>query len=416
MRNSLKKILYILPRPVRTGIVLVRECWWFIVMSAWEKVNYPNLQKIKIKKKNGPIKNILIYHINGLTYAGTEKNLQLIANGLSDKYNIFYMYGEKTAEESRKESLNSHISLIPFSYESNEIAVPHKLNGMRPHIKEVIVDHDIDLIITASPGYAHYPWNIITDIPIVLLNIFGAPVIQSNIKKIIYISNEIRKHAERWTGHQESATVAYCPINNPSLDIDSGNKLRERLGIPKKAFVLGRIGRADDAIFDPIGIEAFSLALKNHPELHYIVMSPPPILEKIVAERNISNVHFLAPSGSEADVWAFHYALDVFAHFRADGETSGVAIAESLSAGNPIITHRSRVWNAHLEYLKENCARIADIDSVEEYANYIEEFIDLKANHPTSWKKIQEQATLVGFNNFSPDAYLEKIHTILQKI
>lgn len=416
MRGLLKKMLYTLPRPFRTVVVMMRELYWQVRLTSWEKKHYPNLQKIQ--KRNGVIKNILIYHINGLTHAGTEKNLQLIANGLSGKYNVFYMYGDKTAEESRKDILDSRISLIPFSYESNEVVVPHKLKGMTPHIKEVIVDHDIDLIITASPGYAHYPWNVVTEIPIVLSNVFGAPSLQKNIVATIFMSETVLKHAVAWTGNKDNYFTQFLPIGKmpPQNTRELGSILRSKLGINETDFVFGRIGRDDDAIFDPIGILAWQKIAANYPQAHLLVMSPPPILVKMVNREKIPRVHLLPPSGEEEDVWAFHGAIDAMAHFRKDGETSGVAIAESLTIGNPIITHRSTIWNAHLEYLKENCSRIADIDSVEEYANYMKEFILLKRSNPTSWKKINEEATMVGFNNFSPDAYLEKVHAILQKI
>jgi glycosyltransferase involved in cell wall biosynthesis len=246
------------------------------------------------------------------------------------------------------------------------------------------------------------------------LNIFGAPTIQENVKKIIYISNEVRKHAEKWTGYQKVATVSYCPIANPPIDIDT--TLRERLGIPLNAFVLGRIGRADDSIFDQIGIRAFAEVVKSHSDLHYIIMSPPPILEKIVAEDKITNVHFLPPSGKEADVWAFHKALDVFAHFRFDGETSGVAIAESLILGNPVITHRSRIWNAHLEYLAPDFAKIAEIDDVSSYAKYIVEFMEIKQNNPLEWQKTRAAALSCGEYNFSSKIYSEKIRNMIAEL
>lgn len=416
MRILLKKILYSLPLSVRILVVCIREFYWLVRMLVWEKAHYPNLPKIQ--EKNGPIKNILIYHINGLTHAGTEKNLQLIANGLSGKYNVFYMYGEKGAQEERKETLDSHIKLIPFSYELNEVSVPHRVYGMKPHIKEALTDNDIDLIITASPGYSHYPWNLITTIPIVLSNVFGAPSLQKNIAATIFMSETVRNHAEKWTGPSKKHHTKFLPIAKlpPENSHELGNNLRKSLNIPMTDFVFGRIGRDDNNIFDPIGIRAWQKISSRYPNAHLLVMSPPPALVDIVKDEKIPRVHFLPPSGKEEDVWKFHGAIDAMTHFRRDGETSGVAIAESLTIGNPVITHRSTIWNAHLEYLKENCARVADIDSVKEYANYMKEFILLKRNAPASWEKMKKEASMVGFNNFSPDTYVEKMHTVLEKI
>lgn len=384
MRSFLKKILQIFPERVRIGIVMFRESWWQMIMYNWEKNRYPailrHFDRAQNKSNKKQIQNILIYHVNGLSHSGTEKNLQLIANGLLDKYSVFFMYSDKTADKSRRDSLDTRINLIPFSYEINEIKVPHRLHDMRPHIKEVISEKNIDLIITASPGYAHYPWNIITEIPIILSNVFGAPSLQKNIATHIFMSETVLKHAEAWTGKRKNHTTQFLPIGKtpPNNVRDLGLKLRTKIGIPESDFVFGRIGRDSDAIFDPIGIRAWQSIAEKYPEVHFLIMSPPDILKNIVANEKIPRVHFIPPSGDEKDIWSFHGALDAMAHFRKDGETSGVAIAESLTVGNPIITHRSTIWNAHLEYLTQDCARVANIDSIEEYAAYMEELILLR--------------------------------------
>lgn len=414
--NLLKRILYVLPISFRKTVVLVREWYWRVRITSWEKQQYPNLPEITSHKRK--VKNVLIYHISGLTHAGTEKNLQLIANSLVDEYEVYFMYGEKGSESERKETLDSRIKLIPFSYELNEVNLPHRLHGMKPHLKEVLVAKDIDLIITASPGYAHYPWNIISKIPIVLSNVFGAPTLQKNIAATIFMSETVQNHAEGWVGRSKNSYTRFLPIGKlpPKNCRELGGLLRKRLGILDTDFVFGRIGRDDNNIFDPIGIRAWQKIAPEYPHAHLLVMSPPPILVKIVKEEKISRVHFLPPSGKEDDVWAFHGAIDAMSHFRRDGETSGVAIAESLTIGNPIITHKSHIWNAHLEYLTADCSRVAEIDDFNGYADYMEEFIDLKINHSEKWQQYIEASKQCGEKNFSPVSYIESIQSIVSKL
>lgn len=86
-------------------------------------------------------------------------------------------------------------------------------------------------------------------------------------------------------------------------------------------------------------------------------------------------MHFLDPIYAEEDVWAFHNAIDVLAHFRYDGESCGLNIAESMLSGNPIISHRSRIWNAHLEYLSQDNSFVAGIDDIDAYGNAMEFFM-----------------------------------------
>lgn len=415
MREVLKKIILALPLSARTLTVSLREYWWQWRMAAWERKNYPQLPKETRGSHQGKTKNILVYCINGMTYAGTEKNLQVIANGLAETHRVFYMYGDKNIASGRKESMDKRITFIPFSYTNNEVSVPHQLTGMNPHIKEVVAQHEIDLIVTASPGYAHYPWNTITKTPIILLNIFGAPTQQKNIETVIYNSETTKNHAGQWVDSEQKSLTLYAPLAKlpPENVRELGSTLRTKLAIPNDDFVFGRIGRDDDNIFHPIGIRAWQKIADWYPDAHYLIMSPAPALRKIVEEEKIPRVHFLPPSGEESDVWAFHGALDCFAHFRLDGETSGVAIAESLTVGNPVITHRSRIWNAHLEYLTDECSRVADVDNSDEYARYMEEFIAKKNSDPEAWSRYKQSAKQTGLGNFSPSKYIINIRQII---
>jgi glycosyltransferase involved in cell wall biosynthesis len=289
---------------------------------------------------------------------------------------------------------------------------------MEPNLPQVLQQYSIDLIITASPGYAHYPWNQIKNIPIILLNIFGSPTLQKNIKATIYNSQTTKNHAENWIGEDKQGYVMYAPLYNlpPKNVRELGKTLRSKLGIKETDFVFGRIGRADDSIFDPIGIRAWQSIVNDHPEAHLIVMSPAPALVKIVESENIPRVHLIPPSNREEDVWSLHGSLDVFAHFRYDGETSGVAIAESLTVGNPIITHQSKIWNAHLEYLTNEFARIANIDSISDYTRSMEEFINIRNNSPETWREMQTRSMEIAEENFSSDRYSHFINQLVRNI
>tara|TARA_B100000745_G_scaffold76795_1_gene46483 strand:+ start:8837 stop:9997 length:1161 start_codon:yes stop_codon:yes gene_type:complete len=386
-------------------------------MIRWEKKQHPNLPAQT--HPNQHIKNILIYHITGLAFAGTEKCLQLIASSLAKEYKVFFMYGEKTSAEERKQTMHPDITFIPFSYKTSELAVPHRITEMQPHIKNVLSEHAIDLIVTASPGYSHYPWNVITNVPIILINIFGAPTLQKNVRKFISISDTVRLHAEKWTGKLSDRDITmYAPLAQlpPENSTEMGRNLRAKLNIPETDFVFGRIGRNDDSIFDPIGIRAWQRIAPEYPNVHYLIMSPPPILVDLVKRENIPRVHFVPQSASEDAVWAFHGAINSMAHFRRDGETSGVAIAESLIAGNPIITHRSHIWNAHLEYLDDSCALIAGLDNVDEYSLHMKTFFEIFKKQPSKWSNMCAAARTVGMDKFSPHTYSVRMREIVATI
>jgi hypothetical protein len=369
MKDIVKKFIPVLPKKFRLFLLSAYES--FYAKKVYKFYKNTNTQT------SGEIKNILFYHPSALSFAGTEKFLQIIAKHINkEKYNIFLMHEEDKSE--RKYYLEDEkITFIPFSYTKKQKVYPYTIEGMQPSIYEIISKHSIDLLITAGSGYSEFPFNSIKDIPIFMLNIFGSPSAQKNIVKHFCISKEVAEKVEMYVP-SEKIEITYIPSEKPSDQHDHAKEIRERFGIKDTDMVFGRIGRASDAIFDPIGIRAFQKVVRNFPNAHYIIMSTPPIIKKIVEEDNIPNVHFLENSSKESDVWGFHQAIDALAHFRNDGESCGLNIIESLLCANPVITHKSHIWNAHLEYLDIAFSRVAEKGDIEQYKKYMEELILLK--------------------------------------
>lgn len=409
MRSLLKSIFSHSPLFIRVFLLRAREFYYRILSLRMEKKEYPYLRKNNSQRKE--MKNILVYHISGMYYAGTEKNLRLIANGLTNDYNVFYMYSSKNFLQKEKDSMDPRVHLLEFSYSEASTQFPYFIHGMNPHIKNVIADNAIDLLVVSDAGHSQYPFNTIQDIPIIFINIFGSPMLQKNVVANLFISKAVLDYSEYFTGKQSVNTYNYLTIAPPEKNYtEEKSPLRDKLGIPKEDFVFGRIGRNADSIFDPIGIEAFKRVVKKNKHVHYCIMSPPPILEKIVKEENIPNIHYI---DVKENIWDFYYSLDALAHFRRDGETFGLNIAEAMYAGNPIISHVSHIWNAHLEYLLPSFSRVADKDSVEQYASFMEEFITLKENEPTVWQHMKEEARSVAVKRFNKEDYVQNIQSIV---
>lgn len=417
MRLLLKKIFIRLPVSLKRTLVLLREAYFRYICLIKEREEYViqnNTSKIRHSKKR-----LLLYHISGLSFGGTEKNLQSIANNLCDEYEVFFLYSNKDVKNDRLDYVDKKVHCIKFNYTEKSSKYPFYIKGMMPHIKNIIHKNEIDLLITADSGYTQYPINTITNIPIIMINIFGSPTLQKNIVSNVFISKEVQRHSEKYTGARKGNLSLFIPILILS-DHNNGKKkaeeIRNNFGISNDDFVFGRIGRNENSIFDPIGIRAFQKVVRDIPHAHYIIMSPPPILEKIVADENVPNVHFLPPSSNEVDIWGFHYAIDSLAHFRHDGETFGLNIAESMYAGNPIISHRSRIWNAHAEYLDISFSRIADIDDTTMYAEYMREFILLKKETPEKWLRMREKAHHFAEEHFSEKKYKESIKKLITNL
>lgn len=408
MLNKLKNIFYKSPKFIR--VLILKTIEFLALIYTILKVGKLNIKKQNKNSHNK--KNILIYHITALSFGGTEKNLQLIAKYLNkDKYNVYILHATDK-ENNRLDYLkNENVNIINFSYSKVEKHWPYVIHDMNPTIDTVINDHNIDIIISATPGQTIYPLIQIRNIPIILLNIFGSFNTQKNILKNICLSPDVKIKGSVVIDDDKLSTQ-YIPSERPIINKDKSKNIRERFVIKDNELVFGRIGRSDNSIFDPIGLLAFEITVKKYLNIHYIIMSPAPDAIKLVKERNIPNIHWLDPSYKEEDVWAFHEAIDVLAHFRRDGESFGLNIAESMLVGNPILTHKSHIWNSHLEYLEDSFSKYSEQDDYIQYSNNMIYMIDLY--NKEQLKEIGEKAKIKAERLFLIENVIKNYEQIIE--
>ncbi len=348
---------------------------WFVIAA----INWKRLFDRPKKRK----KRVLFFYVYALGYGGTSSMMQIFARHLNkEKYETFLMYSDKfdpatgisiPTDSRLKYVLDGGVFAIPFDYEKIEKNPPYFIRGMSPNVYKIIKDFDIDLLVATGAGHADFPFSTIKNIPIILLNIFGQPNLQRNIKYHLCISEEV---AGKLTPvvPKEKVKVVYVPSEGPMEAKEQGRKIRQSLGIPEKDIVFGRIGRNSDGIFDPIGISAFERAVKEYPHSHYLIVGAAPALQLIQKQKHIPNVHFLPEMGTKEELWAFYFAIDVLAHFRHDGESFGLNIVEAMYAGRPVISHKSAIWNAHLEYLDPSFSFAVEANDVDGYAKAMKFF------------------------------------------
>jgi glycosyltransferase involved in cell wall biosynthesis len=430
--SSAHKLFLKLPKVLRKVITIYLEYIWLLrtkkKLSEVEKIHFAQLSNIQsgyLKDVQNETSNrkarILFYHINGLSFGGTEKFLQIIAKHLNpEKYEVWFMAGPQDEKKSRRTYINMpHIHIVDFTYDSVDKHLPYIVHGSTPDIAEVILNNKIELIVTATPGHTVSPINLVRNIPIININIFGSFIIQKNIKKIIGLSHEVVARSSL-VANPDIHEVMYIPSETPPDMSVQAKEMRSTFGILDSDFVFGRIGRPSDDIFDPIALNAFALLQQTFPEAsehcHYIIMAPSPLMIKKVKEENIKNVHFLDPSSREEDVFAFHQAIDTLAHARLDGETCGLNIAESMLCSKPILTHTSHVWNAHLEYLDESFARIAKKDDSAAYMQNMHEFYTIYTEKPEIWAHMSRAAQDRARSLFLIESSITRFETFILEV
>ncbi len=125
-------------------------------------------------------------------------------------------------------------------------------------------------------------------------------------------------------------------VNNPIDKPVTEEKLA--IDAPRHALIIGRCGRPDDGIYDPISVEAAVKMKTTGPLVHFVVVAPPPRMLADLERHEIPHT-VIEPTTDPVELSKFYNCLDVYAHARADGETFGCNIAEAMMHGLPVVTH-----------------------------------------------------------------------------
>ncbi len=131
--------------------------------------------------------------------------------------------------------------------------------------------------------------------------------------------------------------------------------LRQTLGIPREAVVLGRHGGADS--FD-IGFAKTEVirAVSQRSDLWVLFLGTAPF----GLPSGVDRIRFLPSTVDPDKKNAFIHACDGMIHARQRGETFGLAVAEFASLGKPVITWDRSPESFHLEALGDGHLRYQD--------------------------------------------------------
>ncbi len=110
-------------------------------------------------------------------------------------------------------------------------------------------------------------------------------------------------------------------------------------GIPKKAFVIGHVGRLAPEKNLDFMCEAVTHFMRQHKEAHFLLAGVGPLEHKI--EDGFKNAglgaryHHIGQVGPDTLVKAYH-AMDVFV-FASQSETQGMVLTEAMAGGTPVV-------------------------------------------------------------------------------
>lgn len=304
----------------------------------------------------------IIHHSNQLGIGGTEKCMQYLLEYLKGSgHECWCMYNrERTAVRGsqREELLRAMLGperMLAYSSEEEFFSLISAVHPDIFHAHRSGSPGEFPLV----PRLKEYAGKIVET------NVFGGRDPAEFIDLTLYVNKELSRSGR---GLMRRRAVLYPPVKRPA----HGRDLRERLGLAPSTFVLGRIGRPDDRIFDPISLKALKIIEDSGArDMIYLVQSPPPAMRRAAAELGLETVLFLdAPVVSDDEVSEFFNTIDVLAHARLDGETFGLNIAEAMIHGKPVVSHLSRAANGHARFVRL-CGYLAGTGDHEAYAGYL---------------------------------------------
>ena len=372
----------------------------------------------------------VLYQLNNLGYGGTEKSILTFIENLDKNKFEPYLY------------LNSDINSLKFwivkllAHFSERYSLKYNEKYIRNFVRvdqfkdalnqRLIIGRGMQGLINAiskiNPDIIHFNRGIEEDFytksiskiddrhVLIETNIFGE---SSNaeyldrLKKVIFSSHWLCSRANWAVGPKKE--VLYLPVKDFKVSEKKREKTRHTLQIPKDAIVVGRLSRPnlDDGDFI---LQVFEEILLCKPSIIFITIGSTEEFQfKTAKSTSIIN---LPPSVDEDALASFFSAIDVFMHYRVEGETFGLNIAEAMTAGLPIVTHISSRDNAQVELVTKyrTCGIVIENLSAAGYARALIQLFDDTAQRRT----LSENSRANSRELFSPISLTRKLESIYE--
>lgn len=314
----------------------------------------------------------VVHYCNQLSLGGTERTMEIFCKYLDrSRFEVF------AVSRMHRESLSKRAKVTLGAAIGVRAARAKKrlwsqMNARIPNFKAILgADHVLlaknneelhDLLLELSPDVLHVHYSgraepptsdetVMSKIPVILttnqFELENTAPSHRFVKRMFFVSRWLLENKAKWAVHDPRAEIFYNPVELPA----STESLRGELGIPDGAFVIGRVGRADAGIHDPISLKAYA-------EIHdgstwFLALSPPENMLREARSMNLKNFVALAPTADDARLSRFYNSIDVLAHARRDGETFGCNLAEAMIHGKPVVSHLTPFMNAQLETVGE---------------------------------------------------------------
>lgn len=342
----------------------------------------------------------ILFYSHTIDYAGTWRSHERILLNLDKNIFDVYVFFNPNKDNNRLSYLKTKLNenkIIPFyaSVEKNggDLGYSYKENNF----VEVCNKYNFDIIHFARGGW--YEWPFTQRIcPIQIeTNIFGSRDNSDYLDCSVAICDVISKV------RGGSDYTVYNPI---PLPYDDKNNLLKEFKIPKEYFVFGRIGRPDN--FDPISLDVLYKFKQTRNDFVYIVIGACNSFKNKVNEMGLNDVCIiLNTTNDDYFIHKFYNSLDLFLHYRSDGECHSTAISQSMIYGVPVLSHEAGL-NGQIETIGNGGFVAKNTEQYLYYLNMITNKVDV-------YDMIAKNAKIIS-KNYELESVVKKWESIYKKL
>jgi glycosyltransferase involved in cell wall biosynthesis len=164
------------------------------------------------------------------------------------------------------------------------------------------------------------------------------PFLSFFTKYITAISSATREALVEYEGFpREKIKIVYNGIVDPSLNVPQETNLKQELGIPEGARVLGTVARLDPIKNQAMMIKGLEVIRKQHPETYLVIVGDGPErknLENIASDMQLTP--YVLFTGFKENVWDYYKIMDMFL-LTSFSEGTAMTLLEAMASRLPCV-------------------------------------------------------------------------------
>ncbi|MBI3313808.1 MAG: glycosyltransferase [Candidatus Omnitrophica bacterium] len=160
-----------------------------------------------------------------------------------------------------------------------------------------------------------------------------------NLSTQVIAPSESVREILRWQGVTTPIEVVPTGVEVGFFTQGNGKKMRQSLGIPDQAFVLGYIGRIAPEKNLEFLANVILRVMQEDENAHFVMAGKGPSeesLKKIFFDADLQNRLHVPGILQQKDLVDCYHAMDVFV-FASQSETQGMVLCEAMAAGIPVV-------------------------------------------------------------------------------